>query len=102
LWNPYVLSKPAGSLYGHTAAISKIIINHEESHIISLSDDKVIKIWNAKNLQCLQSVCDHIAHRPDNIISSIYYDNHNRQLVTGSDKIESWPVIKTFIILALL
>ena len=92
LWNPYVLSKPAGSLYGHAAAIVKIIINHEESHIISLSEDKVIKIWNARNLTCLQSVIDHVPHRPDNIISSIFYDCQNRQLVTGSDKLETWPV----------
>ena len=80
-------------MYGHTAAISKIIINHEQSHIISLADDKVIKVWNAKNLQCLQTVYDRIAHRPDNIITSIYYDSYNRQIITGSDKIESWPVL---------
>ncbi len=92
LWNPYVLSKPAGCLYGHAAAIVKIIINHEDSHIISLSDDKVIKIWNARNLTCLQTVTDRIAHRPDNIISSIFFDDSNRQIVTGSDKIQTWPV----------
>ena len=92
LWNPYVLSKAAGTLNGHTATIVKLRINHEEGHIISLSEDKMIKIWNARNLQCLQTVVDRIAHRPENIISSIFYDMYNRQLVTGSEKLETWPV----------
>jgi WD40 repeat protein len=92
LWNPYVLSKPAGSLDGHTAAITQIVINHEESHIISLAEDKVIKVWSARSLTCLQTVVDTIPHRPENIISSIFYDSSYRKLITGSDKLETWPV----------
>ncbi|KAJ3350998.1 hypothetical protein HDU83_009315 [Entophlyctis luteolus] len=40
LWNPYVLSKPAGTLSGHNAGITSLIINHEDSQLISLSEDK--------------------------------------------------------------
>ncbi|KAJ3129013.1 WD40 repeat domain 95 [Nowakowskiella sp. JEL0407] len=94
LWNPYVLSKPAGSLYGHNATIMNILVNHEEGHVISLSEDKVIKIWNARNLNCLQTLVDKIPHRPENIISSIYFDYNNHQLISGSNKLESWPLYK--------
>ncbi|KAI8911806.1 WD40-repeat-containing domain protein [Gorgonomyces haynaldii] len=92
LWNPYVLSKPAGSLVGHNASISAIAINHEDAQIISLSEDKVIKIWNIRNLNCLQTLVDKVPHRPENIISAIFYDSLNRKIITGSTKLESWPM----------
>ncbi|KAI9325972.1 WD40-repeat-containing domain protein [Zopfochytrium polystomum] len=94
LWNPYVLSKPAGSLHGHNTGIVSLIVNHEESHLISLSEDKAIKIWNVRNLNCLQTLMDKIPHRPENIISAIFFDSVNRQLLTGSNKLETWPLYK--------
>ncbi|KAL2911515.1 hypothetical protein HK105_209004 [Polyrhizophydium stewartii] len=92
LWNPYVLSKPAGSLQGHNASIVSIVINHEDGHIMSLSEDKVVKMWNARNLNCLQTIIDKIPHRPENIISSIFYDVQSRQIITGSNILETWPL----------
>ncbi|KAJ3065105.1 WD40 repeat domain 95 [Podochytrium sp. JEL0797] len=94
LWTPYVLSKPAGNLHGHNTSIVNLIVNHEESQLISLSEDKVIKIWNIRNLNCLQTLMDKVPHRPENIISAIFFDNTNRQLLTGSNKLESWPLYK--------
>lgn len=94
LWNPYVLSKPAGSLHGHNTGIVSLIVNHEESHLISLSEDKTIKIWNVRNLNCLQTLMDKVPHRPENIISAMFFDSINRQLITGSNKLETWPLYK--------
>ncbi|KAI8902061.1 WD40-repeat-containing domain protein [Globomyces pollinis-pini] len=92
LWNPYVLSKPAGSLYGHNASIVGLAVNHEEGIIFSLSEDKMIKLWNARNLNCVQTLVDKVAHRPENLITSIYYDSNTRQVITGSGKLETWPL----------
>jgi hypothetical protein len=36
-----VLSKAAGSLHGHNAPVMSIVVNNENSHIISISEDKV-------------------------------------------------------------
>ncbi|KAI8812174.1 WD40-repeat-containing domain protein [Cladochytrium replicatum] len=94
LWNPYVLSKPAGSLHGHSTAVVNIIVNNEEGHVISLSEDKVIKIWNARNLNCLQTITDKIPRRPENILSAIFFDSYNSQLITGSNKLEKFPLYK--------
>jgi WD40 repeat protein len=87
-----------------------IVVNNEEGIIFSLSDgsnhsfhfrylnimliflDKMIKLWNARNLMCVQTMVDKTAHRPENTISSIYYDSINRKIVTGSGKIELWPL----------
>ncbi|KAJ3262291.1 WD40 repeat domain 95 [Boothiomyces macroporosus] len=92
LWNPYVLSKPAGSLYGHNSSIVQICVNHEDGVIFSLSEDKVVKLWNARNLNCIQTVIDKVPHRPENTITAMYYDTYNRQLMTGSGKLEIWPL----------
>ncbi|KAI8827856.1 WD40-repeat-containing domain protein [Chytriomyces cf. hyalinus JEL632] len=94
LWNPYVLSKPAGTLAGHNTAILNLIVNHEESQLISLSEDKVIKIWNIRNLNCIQTLMDKVPHRPENIISAIFFDSSTRQLLTGSNKLDVWPMFK--------
>ncbi|KAI8818479.1 WD40-repeat-containing domain protein [Fimicolochytrium jonesii] len=95
LWNPYVLSKPAGTLHGHTAAIANICVNHEEGHIISLSEDRVIKIWSARSLNCMQTLAEKIPQKPDDLISAIFFDQWNGQLVMGSEKLQSWPLYKT-------
>ncbi|KAJ3325129.1 WD repeat-containing protein 49 [Boothiomyces sp. JEL0866] len=92
LWNPYVLSKPAGSLYGHNSSIVQICVNHEDGVIFSLSEDKVVKLWNARNLNCIQTAIDKVPHRPENTITAMYYDTYNRQLMTGSGKLEIWPL----------
>jgi WD40 repeat protein len=95
LWNPFILTKPAATLTGHMTAIMAIAVNNEESQFISLSDDKVIKIWNVRNLNCLQTMIDKTAHRPENIISSIFLDICNRRILTGSSNLEIWPVFDT-------
>ncbi|KAL7754106.1 hypothetical protein RI367_000086 [Sorochytrium milnesiophthora] len=96
LWNPYVLSKCAGTLTGHNATVVDIIVNQPDGHVISLSEDKVIKIWNIRNMNCLQTMTDKFPHRPENIISAIHFDPVNRQLITGSNKLESWPLYTDF------
>lgn len=40
----------------------------------------------------LQTLVDKVAHRPENTISAIFYDSLNRQIITGSNKIEVWPL----------
>ncbi|KAI9094719.1 WD40-repeat-containing domain protein [Phlyctochytrium arcticum] len=96
LWNPYVLSKPAGSLHGHNMAILAISVNHEEGHIISLSEDRVIKVWNARTLNCLQTLTEKLPQRPDELVSVMFFDTMNRQLLVGSDKVVTWPLYKTY------
>lgn len=92
LWNPYVLSKPAGNLHGHNSSVINLTVNHEEGIIYSLAEDKTIKLWNVRTLHCIQTMTDKVPHRPENILSALYYDAHNRQLMTASTKIQIWPV----------
>jgi WD40 repeat protein len=87
-----VLSKPVGALSGHSAAITHIEINHDEGIIFTLSEDKIIKLWSARTLTCMQTMVDKIPYRPENCFSCMLYDIQNRQLITTSSKLAIWPV----------
>ncbi|KAI8996010.1 WD40-repeat-containing domain protein [Gaertneriomyces semiglobifer] len=102
LWNPYVLSKPAGSLTGHNACITCITVNHDEGHIISYSEDKVIKVWSARSLTQLQTFSSpissssilHSSFYPDET-PLLVYDDHNNQLILGDIKLSIYPLYKS-------
>jgi WD40 repeat protein len=93
VWNPYVLSKPASILTGHTSAILSITINPDTGHVFSLSEDKILKVWDTRSLSCIQSIEDHMAHRPEDTISCLTLDKANGRLFLGSDVIDSLPVL---------
>lgn len=57
-----------------------------------MSEDKVIKLWVARNLNCIQTMFDKVPYRPENLFTAMFYDSQNRQLITGSSKLVIWPV----------
>ena len=77
---------------GHNAGILQILVNSHDGHILSLSEDKVIKVWDDRTLNCIQTVWEKASLRPENFLSAIFFDNNARQLLTAANKIESWPV----------
>ena len=44
LWNPFT-GRSIGTLQGHTASVQDVIVNEQDSQLVSVSIDKVIKIW---------------------------------------------------------
>ncbi|KNE54965.1 hypothetical protein AMAG_00905 [Allomyces macrogynus ATCC 38327] len=57
-------NKAAGSLVGHNATVTDVLVNQTDGHVISLSEDKVIKIWNIKTFFCLQTLTDRFPTGP--------------------------------------
>lgn len=57
VWNPYTC-KPVISLEGHQAGITQLEVNAEFEQVISLSIDRVVKVWDLRNNECTQSVSD--------------------------------------------
>jgi WD40 repeat protein len=94
LWNPYVLSKCAGTLVGHNTAITSVVVSPQEGYIISVSEDKVIKIWDTRTLSCVQTIFDKVHTRPENSITSLFYDWKNKCLLTGTITLDVWPLAK--------
>lgn len=87
LWNPFVLTKSAGTLIGHNTAIANLEVHSRESLVISCSEDRVIKVWSMRTLNCLQTFQDIGGHRPESYISCIYLDILGRRLFCNSSKL---------------
>lgn len=94
LWNFYNLSRPAGVLIGHNAAICQLSINHQDGHIISVDDDNVVKVWNARTLACLQTISEKES-KSSHLVSCLFYDEMNRQLIAASVDIDIWSMGKS-------
>ncbi|KER22048.1 hypothetical protein T265_09764 [Opisthorchis viverrini] len=54
LWNPYVVSKPNGLLRGHMASVVAVQFQRSKGRLISLSRDRVLRIWDVQLQVCLQ------------------------------------------------
>jgi len=54
VWHRGILSEPAARLVGHTFTIVDIVINDADRHIISLSTERVIRVWDIRTLTLLQ------------------------------------------------
>ncbi len=65
------------ALKGHNAPIIDIAINELNGQIISLSIDKVVKIWDIRRQNCVQTLIDSFQHRPENVLSCIHFTPTN-------------------------
>ena len=54
LWNPYVISKPVGVLQGHMQSVVTVNFVQNKNQLISLSKEKVLRIWDTHLQVCLQ------------------------------------------------
>ena len=75
------------TLVGHANPVRELAINEDNQHLISLSADKVIKIWDIKTYQCLQTIESKLHFRPIDMITAMTYDPIRRALLLGTRKI---------------
>jgi WD40 repeat protein len=93
LWNPRKLTHPMASLKGHNSPITDIVINQAAAQLISLSVDRVIKVWDLRKQHCVQTLFDPISREPENIISAIYFNTlMNNKLLVASNVITVYNV----------
>ncbi|XP_028518792.1 WD repeat-containing protein 49 [Exaiptasia diaphana] len=86
LWNPYVPMKPSSILKGHSASIKHILINSDRGEIISAAEDKVIKIWDMRDLCCVQTIPSRSLLRGPHPISSLYYSSKLHCILVGTNQ----------------
>ena len=60
VWEPFNI-KLNGKLHGHNTSIQDLTINEEKNHLISLSTDKCVKVWDTSTLNCIQTISDKIS-----------------------------------------
>lgn len=56
LFNPFLLNKPTSKLTGHLFTIVDIVCNEKDQQLISLSSERVFKVWDLFTYKCLQVI----------------------------------------------
>ncbi|XP_036611568.1 WD repeat-containing protein 49 [Trichosurus vulpecula] len=56
LWNPYVVSKPTGVLWGHSAGVIAVQFFTTRKQLFSFSKDKVLRLWDIQHQLSIQRV----------------------------------------------
>nr|XP_003416320.2 WD repeat-containing protein 49 [Loxodonta africana] len=56
LWNPYVVSKPVGVLWGHSASVIAVQFFAERKQLFSFSKDKVLRLWDIQHQLSIQRI----------------------------------------------
>ena len=80
------------SLVGHGSSVSRVLLNNPKHQLISVSIDKVIKIWDTRTFRCLQTIHDTNNYQPENRITSAFYDENEKKLVTCSNQIVTYKL----------
>nr|XP_025863558.1 WD repeat-containing protein 49 [Vulpes vulpes] len=56
LWNPYVVSKPVGVLWGHSASVIAVQFFAARKQLFSFSKDKVLRLWDIQHQLSIQRI----------------------------------------------
>eukprot|EP00759_Apiculatamorpha_spiralis_P026609 PhF_6_TR29406/c0_g1_i1/m.43430 len=83
LWSMHK-EDPAYSLEGHTQPLSYLAFNEARDQLITLSCDKVIKVWDVRTLKCLQTITDSYRYFPRDMITALAYDSIRDQIIAAA------------------
>jgi WD40 repeat protein len=91
MWDPFTLGV-LNYMYGHNTSVQDLTLNEERCHLISLGTDKAVKIWDIRDYTLKQTINDKICYRPEDRLTSIYFDRTTNNILVGSRKINLWFV----------
>uniref|UniRef100_A0A8C8SMF0 WD repeat domain 49 n=1 Tax=Pelusios castaneus TaxID=367368 RepID=A0A8C8SMF0_9SAUR len=87
LWNPYVTSKPAGVLQGHSASVIAVQFITERKQLFSFSKDKVLRIWDIQHQLCIQRIAGSFPKSLD-FQSTLYFNEaHGRLFISFNNQL---------------
>eukprot|EP00794_Sanderia_malayensis_P007565 gene7565-8403_t len=87
LWNPYVTNKATSMLKGHLAPIAKVIMDSAHQQIISISKDKMIKVWDMRDQLCIQTIPCRLVDIGTHPITTACYNKKQKTLLIGGNSI---------------
>eukprot|EP01062_Namystynia_karyoxenos_P076890 TRINITY_DN7625_c0_g1_i1.p1 TRINITY_DN7625_c0_g1~~TRINITY_DN7625_c0_g1_i1.p1 ORF type:complete len:1468 (+),score=290.56 TRINITY_DN7625_c0_g1_i1:143-4546(+) len=94
IWNPYI-AKPMHRLDGHHQPLVSICFNDAQHQLISLSVDKILKVWDLRTLKCLQTICEDATHTPEDTLSCLTFDARRGAIACASSRPTIFPVRST-------
>ncbi|XP_038273565.1 WD repeat-containing protein 49 isoform X3 [Dermochelys coriacea] len=87
LWNPYVTSKPAGVLQGHSASVIAVQFITERKQLFSFSEDKVLRLWDIQHQLCIQRIAGSFPKSLD-FHSTLYFNEaHGRLFISFNNQL---------------
>uniref|UniRef100_A0A8C3HS03 WD repeat domain 49 n=1 Tax=Chrysemys picta bellii TaxID=8478 RepID=A0A8C3HS03_CHRPI len=87
LWNPYVTSKPAGVLQGHSASVIAVQFITERKQLFSFSKDKVLRLWDIQHQLCIQRIAGSFPKSLD-FQSTLYFNEaHGRLFISFNNQL---------------
>lgn len=95
LYNPLVLSKSSGKLIGHLFTIVDLVSNEKDQQLISLSSERVFRVWDLTSFKCLQVFSDTEIRPGEKRISCICFDQKKDRLLTCSSVLDCWPLTRS-------
>lgn len=79
-------------LQGHNASIHEVLVNERQHQLISLSVDKVVKVWDIRNYRCIQTFTDKTEYKPEDRLTCMAFDEEGPALVLCSSTLNLLPV----------
>ena len=90
IWNPYVPSKPIIVLQGHKSPITQVKVNLSRETIISIADNKEIRIFDLNTQTCIQTfyrkMFPGMGPRP---FTGLFFNERRQALILGTTRLLS-------------
>lgn len=90
IWNPYSCQRSVATLRGHTASVCHVASNAADFQLFSVSSDNVMKVWDIRTYQCLQTLVSGV--KPPHVTSGMAFDPETKSLITATNALTSWPL----------
>lgn len=91
IWNGFT-QKSMNHLIGHNAPVTEILCNEAQSQLISMSIDKVVKVWDIRNYRCIQTFTDKTEYRPEDSLTCMAFDEEASSLLMCSSALNVLPL----------
>jgi len=72
----------AGTLSGHGSSVASVAFSPDNTHFVSASSDKSVKVWDAGSRQCLHTFYEH----KDQVWGVAYNNTGSKIVSVGEDK----------------
>eukprot|EP00754_Rhynchopus_humris_P037011 Rhum_TRINITY_DN1910_c0_g1::Rhum_TRINITY_DN1910_c0_g1_i1::g.5180::m.5180 len=93
IWNPF-LSQPVFRIDGHQQPLVGVSLDYQHNQMLTLSEDKCIKVWDVRTFRCLQTVTDTVNYHPENSLSSLLFDAKRNRILTSATFPVAWSLTR--------
>ena len=94
VWNPKARQKMC-KLGEHRAAICSVMFVDKYSQLLTLSEDKVLKIWDVRTFRCVQTLTDKTRRYPEDKYTAMTYDFSSDSVITCSSAPVAWREVNS-------